>query len=408
MNKMGCVYRRKNSKNYWIKYSRNGKAFCESSASKLKSVAEQLLKRREGEIAQGKPPGIIFDRVAFNELTEDFLADYRVNNRKSLERAEVSVLKLKDFFGGMKVSQITTATVKLYSDRRLKEGLSNATINRELAALKRMFQLAYRCTPPKVNQIPYIPMLKEPSPRRGFFEHEEFVTLREVLPDYLKPVVTFAYHTGWRKAEILKLKWDQVDLKEGLVRLHPGQTKNDEARSVFLNDELQTMFKALHSQRIIGCPYVFKRDGKRIKDFRSVWVTACKEIGACLWDPEKERMVPTKIFHDFRRTAVRNMIRAGIHERVAMMISGHKTRSIFDRYNIVSEDDLREAAIKQQNYLQLHFSYSLPTFCASKKTRKKGQNANVLKLFGGSAWESNPPGTVLAPRTGFEVQEAHQ
>ena len=192
-------------------------------------------------------------------------------------------------------------------------------------------------------------MLKESNVRKGFFEHDEFLALRNALPSHLKPVVTFAYHTGWRKREILGLTLDKVDLKQGIVRLDPGETKNEEGRIIYLNDELMKELKALQKDRPSGCAYVFHHNGEPIRDFRGSWDAACIQAG--LWRMDKgeegnEIKVPTKIFHDFRRTAVRNMIRSGIPERVAMMISGHKTRSVFDRYHIVSDKDLKEAAQK--------------------------------------------------------------
>jgi integrase len=171
---------------------------------------------------------------------------------------------------------------------------------------------------------------------------------------------------GWRSGEIRKPTWDKVDLKQGVIRLDPGETKNEEARMIYLNDELMKEMKALHSKRRLGCPYIFHLAGRAIGEFRKSWKTACIDAGICevlkneqgnpvvIKDKrgnEREVKIPTKIFHDFRRTAIRNMIRSGIPERVAMKISGHKTRSVFDRYNIVSDQDLKEAAIKQQAYL---------------------------------------------------------
>jgi len=353
---MGCIYRR--GRVYWIKYYRNGRPYAETTHSDRKEVARRLLRRREGEISKGELPGIYFDRVRFEELAEDLLTDYRVNRRKSLERAKIGINHLSEFFGGMRITEITSARIKTYIEKRMGEGLSHASINRELSALKRMFHLGAQCTPPKVGRVPYIPMLKERNVRKGFFEHGEFLALREALPPHLKPVVAFAYHSGWRKGEILGLTWDKVDLKQGIVRLDSGETKNDQGRTLCMNEELWKEMHALHAERRLGCPYVFHQEGRPIKGFRISWEKACAEVGLWAKDEKKGRMAPTKLFHDFRRTAIRNMIRAGIPERIAMSISGHRTRAVFDRYNIVSQQDLREAARKQQAYLD---GYNLVT-----------------------------------------------
>lgn len=334
---MGSIYRRK--KVYWVKYYRNGKPYYESSHSDKVEVAKRILKAREGEISQGRLPGICFDRVRYEDIEEDYLTDYRINLKRTVKKAERCARFLKEEFGGMRVTEITTARIKQYIHKRMGEGVSNATINRELSALKRMFNLAARCTPPRVAQVPHISMLKEDNVRKGFFEHEDFLALREALPDYLKPVVTFAYSTGWRRSEILGLQWSHVDLEEGVVRLEPGDTKNSEGRTLYLEPELLELMRNLKRKQRLDCPSVFHLNGRRIGDFRDSWSRACQEA-----------RTPGMLFHDFRRTAIRNMIRAGIPERVAMTISGHKTRAVFDRYNIVSQDDLKEAASKRQAF----------------------------------------------------------
>ena len=146
---MGSIYKRGSV--LWIKYYRHGKPYRESSKSDKITKAQRLLKKREGEISEGKLPGIYFDKVAFAELANDFLTDYRINGKDTLGKAERSVKYLKESFGGMKATEITTDKVKTYIDQRMERGLSNASINRELAALKRMFHLAAQCTPPRVN-----------------------------------------------------------------------------------------------------------------------------------------------------------------------------------------------------------------------------------------------------------------
>jgi integrase len=366
---MGSIYKRGNI--YWIKYYRNGKPYRESSESKKESDAKRLLKKREGEISNGKLPGIYFDRVRFDELAEDFLADYRINQKKSHDRAKLSVEHLKSSFEGMRVIDITTPQIRAFIEKRmkwtcneceeifdaqnlcpkcgsedLKPGASNATINRELSALKRMLNLGAKQTPPKVDRIPHIPLLEENNTRKGFFEHADFLALRDALPSHLRAFITFGYKVGWRLSEIGTLTWKRVDLNQGIVRLEVGETKNKAGRTVYLDDELREIFEQLWEQRKTNeklLPWVFlNRDGTdRVKRFDKAWKKACKDAG-----------IGIRLFHDFRRTAVRNMVRSGIPERVAMMISGHKTRSVFDRYNIVNDEDLKLAAQRQQVYLE--------------------------------------------------------
>jgi integrase len=341
---MGSIYLR--GKTYWIKYYKNGKPYRESTKSKKEVDAKRLLRLREGEIANGKLPGIYFDRVLFDELAEGFLTDYRVNGKKSLPRAERSVRHLKGYFEAYRATEITTPQIQKYVEDRLGEGAAKATVNRELSALKRMFNLGAQQTPPKVDRVPYIPMLKENNTRKGFFEHGDFLALRTALPYYLKGFVTFSYKTGWRVSEISTLTWNQIDRDQGIVRLEVGETKNDEARPVYLDEELKEVFDQQWKARKKSgklTPYVFPNDERtgRIKDFRGAWFKAFKDV-----------KIGKRLFHDFRRTAVRNMVKAGTPERVAMMISGHKTRSVFERYNIVSDHDLRLAAKRQEAYLQ--------------------------------------------------------
>ena len=365
---MGSIYKR--GEVYWIKYYRQGKPYRESTKSEKESDAKRLLKKREGEIANGKLPGVYFEKVRFDELAENFLADYRINQKKSLVRAERCIGHLKRDFEGARATEITTPRIQAYIEKRLSEGAENATVNRELAALKRLLNLGARQTPPKIDRVPYIPMLQENNTRKGFFEHGDFLAVRKALPDYLRGYVTFAYKVGWRFTEISTLTWGQVDLNQGIVRLEVGETKNSDGRTVYLDEELKKVFIEQAARRMKTgklSPYVFtNQDGTdRVKDIRGSWAHACIEAGfyRLEQDGEKTVKVPTRLFHDFRRTAVRNMVRAGIPERVAMMVSGHKTRSVFDRYNIVSDTDLKIAASRQEAYLETQMGTVSGTVC---------------------------------------------
>jgi integrase len=293
-------------------------------------------------------------RTVMRELFDDLLADYAVNN-KGLVWAEQKVrLHLQPAFGATRVRQLTTTAIQKYTLARQKSGAASATINRELALLKRSLNLGRKHTPPKVARVPHVPLLEENNVRKGFFEHAEFLALRTALPVEIRPVLTFAYYTGCRRGDILSLLWNQVDLKEGIVRLDAGTTKNDEPRVVPMATELLAVVteqKSIRDSTHAQCPYVFFRDGERINSFRGAWEVACYQSG--LWDGDEKTGKPTRLFHDLRRSGIRNLIRAGVPERVAMAISGHKTRSVFDRYNIVSEADLRVAAGQLDSYLAL-------------------------------------------------------
>jgi integrase len=248
---------------------------------------------------------------------------------------------VRPYFGDWRAAAVSTADVRKYIARRQEEGAANATINHELAALRRAFSLGIEAG--KVTHRPVIKKLEENNVRTGFFEREQFESVRAHLPWPLQGVVGFAYVTGWRvPSEILPREWRQVDFQAGTVRLEPGTTKNREGRAFPFTDELRALLEARREctdkvQKARGCiiPYVFHREGQPIHNFRYVWKKACRLAG-----------VPGRIPHDFRRTAVRNLERAGVARSAAMKLTGHKTETVYRRYAIVAENDLREAARK--------------------------------------------------------------
>lgn len=363
---MGELKRR--GRTWWIRYYRNGRRYEESSGSKKESDAKALLKLREGDIERGVAITPKVGRVRFEEAAEDLYNDYRTNGKRSFKDAQLRVEKhLRPFFGGRRLATITTADIREFiaarqqarttvrkaftftardgTPREVPErqlaiaGVSNGEINRELMTLKRMYNLAIQAG--KLLQKPHIPMLKEDNVRVGFFERDQFLSVLSRLPPAVRSAASFAYITGWRiDSEVLCLQWRQVDFAAGAVTLDPGTTKNREGRTFPMTRDLRQILEQQSAytdevQRRLGviCPQVFHREGRPIKTFRAAFRTACTAAGC-----------PGRLLHDLRRTAVRNLVRAGIPERVAMQLTGHKTRSVFERYNIVSMGDLRDAA----------------------------------------------------------------
>ncbi len=341
---MGMLYQRGNV--WWVKYYVNGRAVRESTATEKETEARRFLKDREGKAAIGQPILPRADRIRYEEAAQDLRTHYQVTGTRNLEEAEARLTHLDVFFGPYRLARIGPADAMAYVEKRQKEAASNGTINRELAILGRMLRLAYENG--KLLRLPVLRQLKENPPRHGFFEREQFEAVRRHLPEDLRVAVTIAHTFGWRmQSEVLSLELRQLDLDSGTLRLDPGATKNNEGRVVYLTPELTAMLRAqtdrvmrLMRERGAVIPYLFPHlegchQGKARRDFRKVWKTACK-WGGC----------SGMLRHDFRRTAVRNMVNAGVPERVAMAVTGHKTRAVFDRYHIVSPGDLQEVARK--------------------------------------------------------------
>jgi integrase len=376
---MGCIFKPKRSRYWWVKYRRGSKAYYESSRSVRKGDARRLLRRLEGDIERGLPVTPKVGRLKFEEAAKDLTNDFMINGKKSLAVVERRVrLHLQPYFEGRRMVDITAADIREYIAKRQADRVtvkkartikhadgtteeipavtkptSNAEINRELQALKRMFSLAIQSS--KLLHKPYIPMLRESAPRAGFFEPEMFRAVVQRLPNSIQPIVQFAYLTGWRiQSEVQPLEWRQVDFDAGEVRLDPGTTKNRMPRTFPMTRELRSLLEAQRDERdrvkkdghIVA--RVFFREvaegrGGTLKPrpiiaFTKAWRTACVGAGC-----------PGRIPHDLRRTAVRNLVRAGVPDAVAMQLTGHKTRSVFERYNIVSDSDLRAAADRINN-----------------------------------------------------------
>ena len=329
----GRIYRR--GHHYYIAYRWDGREYRESARSSDRTVAERLLAQRLRERAGHEPTG----DVTFDTLADGYLDDYVVRGLRTLDTARGRVANLRSVFGGWAAVAITAGAIREYQRQRRTAGAAAATVNRETSALSRMFHLAVRLR--RVSQRPAFPeRLEENGPRQGFFEHQEYEAVRRHLPLPYQDVLDFAYYSGWRKREILELRWSEVDARGGVVRLSPERSKTRVGRVLPISAPIAAVLARRLAQRQGDDRLVFGRDAVTVRAWRTAWPEACRRAG-----------VPGRLLHDCRRTAARNLVRAGVNERVAMQLTGHRSRAIFDRYNIVREDELHQAGAQLVAYV---------------------------------------------------------
>jgi integrase len=367
---LGSIYRRKikapdgterELPTWHIQFSVNGQQFRESTHTDSYNEAQKFLKRRITEVATGKFHGTQTDRIMMSELLDDVIADYELKDRHSIDSMArpVVVRHLMPYFGKLRAANIKVPAITTYVRRRKDEEAAVASINRELATLRRAFNLGVVNGKVGVAQAPDFSHLiqKEKNARQGFWEHDEYEKFRDALPVDERAMFIFGYWTGCRFGEIAQIEWSQVDMEGQAVRLRDDQTKPGEPRIIPLGGpgtDLHDMLVDQQRRRAALCPdsrWVFFRQGsispkkksarrgRRIVNISKAWNKAVQDTGI------------NRLFHDLRRTGVRNLVRAGVPEKVAMLISGHKTRSVFERYNIVDERDLHDAAEKLYKHL---------------------------------------------------------
>ena len=329
----GRIFKR--GQRWWIAYYVRGKEYRES-AGRTEAEAKRRLRTRLNEIHGDRFVTPREARLTVDELLDGLITHLEMRRVKSLGAIQSHLKPVREGLGHLRAVDLSPAIVESFMRDRLEEGKAPATVNREVQPLKQAYNLARRQG--QVPRAPYIRLLKEDNVRQGFFEHEEFEAVVEHLAEPLSDITRFAYLSGWRKGEILGLRWAFVDRKGKEIRL--PTSKSGYGRVLPLDGILWQLVERRWVARKFASTsggttlseYVFHREGKPIVDFKRAWSSACERAG-----------VAGRLFHDLRRTAVRNMIRAGVPQSVAMSITGHRTISTFIRYNITSIEDMREA-----------------------------------------------------------------
>ncbi len=369
----GHLFRR--GRVYWIAVSFHGQPIRESTHHTDKRKAQEYLDAKLAHLQTAKVTGqgVITSQlrqVTVRQRLESLLLDYQLRGVRSFaqvrahmgfpppgtpdpaptharRKARPAPRKILQVFGAWRVVDLSDDAVDQYIRQRLTAGARPATINRETQLLGQAVRPFFTKLGLPVPEIRH--QSEAGNVRQGFFEKADFDHLVAALPDDdLRDVARFGFLSGWRRGEILSLLWSDVDREGHAIRLRPERSKNGRGRTLILAGDLAPVIERRRHARAVADPngttrmtdLVFHREGTPIVDFRKAWATACATAG-----------VHGRLFHDLRRTAVRNMVRARVPERVAMEISGHRTRAVFDRYNIVNDDDMRAAVESTSAYV---------------------------------------------------------
>jgi integrase len=368
---------------WWISYRAKGVRkdgeygsilFRESSQSTERNDAVKLLKRRLGEAAGGKPVmGAAPEALTLREMLDALVKRYEIDGNDGCARmARRARTHLCGYFGEhIRAIVIRSEKIDDYKDARqksfvtrLEEGAdgkpvrikvhpANGTINREVACLRIAFNQMLETNRLTRDHIPVIKLLTEKhAVRKGFLDPEDFEQLHAALPADLQDAVRFLYVTSWRRGAMQSLEWcdlepefrstDRKEIVGGQIHLPSEKSKTGHAQTLPLTDEVLEIVQRAWTKRDPKCPFVFQRDGQKIKSFRKAWRAACKAVGR-----------RNLLVHDLRRSGIRNLVRAGVPESVAMGISGHRTRAMFARYDIASDEDKSNAFAAVSLYHQV-------------------------------------------------------
>jgi integrase len=331
------------------------------------------------------------------DLIDLELEDYKLNNRKSFSSAKRAAQMWKKIFGTKPADSVTGNMLKkLATDwtkipqqvtgRTQPITLSTASVNKRMMFLLRAYNLGLLADPPLVAKVPSWENLKENAPRSNTLKWPQFLKFRDEMEPWLKIPVTAGWWTGMRKTEVLGLLLNQISFdhskKEVTIRLESGKTKNDAPRVLALGSDGYEILQPWvdETRRLYpNCIYLCHRNGKHLPSIRSAWERAAVKAGLGKWGKPKTstqslRKYTGTTFHDLRRSAVGNLKNAGVDDKTAMIIIGHKTRSMIDRYHIVDENAISEASRKVEMAVKNKYEISSPPRGHSVGSRSQQAN----------------------------------
>lgn len=346
----GYVYQR--GKRWWVGHYVNGKLEREPGGTS-KSEAKAKLKTIHEQLRAGTYLAPDQRTVTVDDLLDDLVTHLTNRKRASVSKVTSHLRAVRAAIGHRRAVDLDTSTVERYQAERLAAGKAPATVNRELEALRQAFRRAATVTPPRIPRAPSIPLLTVENARQGFLPHADFEAVLAAVEDLdVRDFVEWFYVCGMRPNEIRQLTWEMFDRETWTLNLDPRAAKTRTGRVLGVVGPLRTILERRLAARRFDCRLIFHRTskgkvGQPVKDYRRTWAAACKVAGLVAGRNVEGGVTP----YDLRRCAVRNLVRGGTHETVAMKITGHKTRSTFDRYNIASVEDVSAAIERTTAYV---------------------------------------------------------
>ncbi len=358
MKQRGIYEKVLDSDEWWIRYADTSGHIRREKAG-TKSAAVALYHKRKTQVLEGrKLPEKMRRAIAFDELAKDALA-YSRQHKRSFREDELRMARLLKWFKDRPAEAITPGEI----EQRLSEPCwADGTVNRYRALLSLTYKLAIRKGKVSVNPARLVPARAERNVRQGFVDDAQYFKLVQACPYlWLRTLLALAYTYGWRKSELLSLRVRQLDLADRTARLECGTTKNEDGRTIHLTNESYELLKACIASKGPDDPVFTREDESRVRDFGKTWAELCVKAGLgrffcrrcdipirpCPACSKAKRPTTYRyeglIFHDLRRSAVRNLERASVPRSVAMKITGHRGESVYRRYAIVSPSDLADA-----------------------------------------------------------------
>jgi len=343
----GSIFKKPGTRFWWIAYSFRGHSYQESSGSVDRKDAVKLLRARLAKITK---PNFVDPaaerRYTLRDMLQELERDYERKQNRSFKTVTSVWQHLQKHFEFHRVVDITKPEITAYAAKRVREekdggdGAARGSVNLELAVLRRGFKLMFQNK--MISEVPVIEMFELDNARQGFIGVGEFAALLEnIRSQDVRDIVEFLYNSGWRTDEARELKWSWIDLTTNMIRLPAAFEKSKKPRPLPLTGALFEVIQRRLKVRRLDCEFVFHRKGKPIRQFHKAFRAAAARIG-------QGGLLP----HDMRRSAIRNFRRSGLSEHEGMALSGHKTDSVYRRYDIISESDLTEAMDRVQSHLK--------------------------------------------------------